>query len=356
MEKRINIFLEFSNTQFSTDIDSVVENYLRGYEKDKYKLDSIPNLSKKQLEEEFTGEKPLSSLSKEAIQKAIELYTSKNILQEGIVSLLGADKLDKVVGEFKEKENTKFMILTKSRYPNAIKALYEINDFENLKVLQILPNNEGIQNKKETIDTIEKEAFRKGADKVCNIFIHHDNAEIKSFRKNRNPDCNLGIHVTNGVSDHTISKLKNAVCYVNLEEAFQSDLKDLSKSKNVYKSIDNLLRTDLDKTIEKKFKSTDNLPETSSVGKEKKGAFQTIKDLFTKRKRSDPESMLLVEHDATLGAVGGEDLSKMTGAINKKQQKPRQTSDSPSYIARQHNLQFNAKKAEAAARKAMKKH
>lgn len=334
MENKVNIFLEFNHVQFSADIDTVVENYLRRYDKEKYKKDRIEGLSKEQLVEELTGRNPLSSLTKSAVQNAVEMYNFDNLVHEGPVVLRGADKLDKVVGEFKGKENTKFMILTKSRYPNAIKALYEINGIENLKDLQILPNHEEFQNKNETIAIIEDKALKEGADKVCNIFIHHDNDEIESFRKDRNPGSNIGIHVTNGVSERTIKKLKNAVLYVNSEESIQSKLRDLTQSDITHKGIDNLLRTDLEKIVEKILKNTDHLSEASSTGKKEKGALQAIKDLFTKRKGSDSDSTMLLDHDVLAGATGGTDLSKLTEATNKKQQKPRRTSESPTYTTR----------------------
>ncbi|WP_166925928.1 hypothetical protein [Flavobacterium poyangense] len=234
MDKTINLFLEFDNTQFDGNLHDILANYLN-----KYKDNQIPDLTKKQLQSELIGENEVTELSKKAIQEAIKNHTRNSILNERdhTGDFFDGNRLNEIVGNF-QKLGINVIVLTASPH-KAIRALYDMHHLDHLKNLEIksVPANYSPEmranSKINIISKLEGEASHNGSDKIVNFLVDSSKSSIDAFTKNRNPDSNIGMHTPKGLHGTLLNNLKKQVLS-NIKYQKNKNRKTFSESLSEY--------------------------------------------------------------------------------------------------------------------------
>lgn len=217
MKTKTNVFLDFDNTQFDGHLHNSMNSFISNYSNN-----DIPGLTKKQLMKELMGTGPLSEGSKQAVQDALELSL---VLDKGRAKGNPKHKAHtfdffdgKGLNEFAAKskgQGVDVVVLTASMYPNAIKAVYEMNGLTHLNDISIIsvPINSNrtimAQDKNTEIQKYEENQRLKNRDlhTVHNIFVDDSKENIKVFNESRNPN-NTGILAPDGID---LKKLTAAV-------------------------------------------------------------------------------------------------------------------------------------------------
>ncbi|MDQ1856008.1 hypothetical protein [Chryseobacterium sp. WLY505] len=209
MKTKTNVFLDFDNTQFDGHLHNTMIRYTGEYEDH-----DIPGLTKKQLMKELMGTGPLSEESKQAVQEAladsakIDVLKAKNNpkYKAHTFDFFDAEGLNELAGKSKG-QGVDVVVLTASMFPNAIKAVYEMNGLTHLKDISIIsvPINTNRTKMAEDKNTeIQKyEENQRLKDKelhtVHNIFVDDSKENIQVFTKSRNPATNIGILTPDGI-------------------------------------------------------------------------------------------------------------------------------------------------------------
>lgn len=208
MKTKTNVFLDFDNTQFDGHLHNSMNSFISNYSNN-----DIPGLSKKQLMKELMGTGPLSEGSKQAVQDALELSLT---LDRGrakgnpkhkahTFEFFDAKGLNEFVGKSKN-QSVDVVVLTASMYPNAIKAVYEMNGLTHLKDISIISvpitnRAQMAQDKNTEIQKYEENQRLRNKElhTVHNIFVDDSKENIQVFKKSSNPATNTGILVPNGI-------------------------------------------------------------------------------------------------------------------------------------------------------------
>lgn len=208
MKTKTNVFLDFDNTQFDGHLHNSMNSFISNYSNN-----DIPGLSKKQLMKELMGTGPLSEGSKQAVQDALELSLT---LDRGrakgnpkhkahTFEFFDGKGLNEFVGKSKN-QGVDVVVLTASMYPNAIKAVYEMNGLTHLKDISIISvpitnRAQMAQDKNTEIQKYEENQRLRNKElhTVHNIFVDDSKENIQVFRNSSNPATNTGILVPNGI-------------------------------------------------------------------------------------------------------------------------------------------------------------
>lgn len=217
MKTKTNVFLDFDNTQFDGHLHNSMNSFISNYSNN-----DIPGLTKKQLMKELMGTGPISEGSKQAVQDALEFSLAVDRGRAKGNPKHKAHTFDffdaKGLNEFAAKskgQGVDVVVLTASMYPNAIKAVYEMNGLTHLKDISIIsvPINSNrtimAQDKNTEIQKYEENQRLKNKElhTVHNIFVDDSKENIKVFNESRNPN-NTGILAPNGID---LKKLNTAV-------------------------------------------------------------------------------------------------------------------------------------------------
>ena len=240
MKTKTNVFLDFDNTQFDGHLHNAMNTFTGQYEDH-----DIPGLTKNQLKRELMGTGPISPESKQAVQQALEDAAKMDSLRAKNNSkykahtfgFFDAEGLNEFAKKSKE-QGVDVVVLTASMFPNAIKAVYEMNGLTHLKDISIIsvPINRSrevmAESKNKEIQEYEKEQRSriKGLETVHNIFVDDTEINIKVFNKSENPN-NIGLFTPNGIN---IKDLQEKV-----EKTLTGKQKSVSEKVNPRESMEN---------------------------------------------------------------------------------------------------------------------
>lgn len=240
MKTKTNVFLDFDNTQFDGHLHNTMIRYTGEYEDH-----DIPGLTKKQLMKELMATGPLSEESKQAVQEALADSVKMDALRAKnnpkykahTFDFFDAEGLNELAARSKG-QGVDVVVLTASMFPNAIKAVYEMNGLTHLKDISIIsvPINSNrtkmAQDKNTEIQKYEENQRLRNKDlhTVHNIFVDDSKENIEVFNKNKNPN-NTGILAPNGID---LKKLNTAI-----EKTLSGKQESVSKGVSSYDNTEN---------------------------------------------------------------------------------------------------------------------